>query len=393
MIASAAGPRRAALVVVAGVLLAGCCSTTVAGSVRPAATGGPTAPAATGSPTTAATPRPAPRPTTGPTPAADGEIDVARENLQAGVARVAAQRGVRARPTGRGLRRRRIGPARATAGRLPGRDRADRHGVGVPRRVVRRRPRPARDQPARRRRGRPAERGPPSPVTRAVRAPWRRTTAIPTDGWPEGTYLLRFDAADGARSYAPVTLRSTGSRGRLALVQDTLTWAAYNGWGGADLYGDEDDRLLPGGSFAVSFDRPYDGGGVGNFVALDLPAIARAERLGLRLAYLTNVDVAAEPALVGGARGLVSMGHRRVLDRRPARDVREGPGRGVEPGVPRREHRLLAGAAGWLAAGCQPGRRRLKWPATRRRPDDDGAVAGLARPASGGGAHRPADQD
>ncbi|MEV7614244.1 N,N-dimethylformamidase beta subunit family domain-containing protein [Streptomyces sp. NPDC089799] len=196
----------------------------------------------------------------------------------------------------------------------------------------------------------PGERQPAAvrdPVTRMVHAPWRRSAAVDTRGWPEGCYLLRLDTTDGrAQRYVPVTVRgpagsadpaastastaSTGAAGaagaagapvaaadaahpglagRVVVVNAVATWQAYNRWGGADMYqgatGKKDSRSL-----AVAFDRPYANRlGAGQFLFFELPLIALAERLGLPLAYATGVDVAREPELLRGAAAVVSPGH------------------------------------------------------------------------------------
>jgi len=88
-----------------------------------------------------------------------------------------------------------------------------------------------------------------------VVAPWRPSLAVPTTGWPPGSYLLRLDASTGMQSYVPIVIRSLSVTGRAVLVSAVTSYQAYNGWGGYSLYGG------PGGSFAargrrVSFDRP-----------------------------------------------------------------------------------------------------------------------------------------
>jgi hypothetical protein len=147
-------------------------------------------------------------------------------------------------------------------------------------------------------------------ATRMVTTDWRVSAQVDTTGWPEGCYLLRLDTADGkAQRFVPVTVRSCGTAGRLAVVNSVATWQAYNRWGGADLYkghtGTKRSRSL-----TVSFDRPYASGhGAGQFLLYEAPLVALAERMGLPLAYLTGVDVARDPALLCGAAGIVSLGH------------------------------------------------------------------------------------
>lgn len=146
-------------------------------------------------------------------------------------------------------------------------------------------------------------------ATRTYRAPWHPSLDVPTSGWPPGDYLLRLDAATGGRSFVPLTVRARSAAGTVVLVSPVTTWQAYNLWGCCDLYegrnGAFDTR-----SVAVSFDRPdLMEHGAGEFIRDELGVVAEAERLGLKLDYLTDVDLQARPKLIRGARAIVSMGH------------------------------------------------------------------------------------
>ena len=148
-----------------------------------------------------------------------------------------------------------------------------------------------------------------TPSTRMVTAPWRPTLMVSTAGWPQGAYLLRLDASDGPQRYVPITVRSLSTAGKVVLVEGVTTWQAYNLWGGYDLYAGP--RGFGDRSYAASFDRPYDADGTGAtwFMSFDQPAIALAERSGVPLADETDVDVDEHPALLFGARAVVSLGH------------------------------------------------------------------------------------
>jgi hypothetical protein len=106
-----------------------------------------------------------------------------------------------------------------------------------------------------------------------------------------------------------LVVRTASARGAVVLVNANTTWQAYNHWGGYSLYrgptGGDGDRAR-----AVSFDRPYDyGAGAGDFIGAELPLLALAERLGLPLAYATDVDLHRDPHLLDGARAVISLGH------------------------------------------------------------------------------------
>jgi hypothetical protein len=143
--------------------------------------------------------------------------------------------------------------------------------------------------------------------TSTVHTDWGPSLTVPTAGWPAGSYLLRLDAHSGAQRYVPLTVRSAATRGKVVLKNAVATWQAYNTWGGYDLY------TGPGGygdrSLAVSLDRPYDQEGAFLFMVYERKLINLAERMGLPLAYLTSMDIAADAHALDGASALISPGH------------------------------------------------------------------------------------
>jgi hypothetical protein len=145
-------------------------------------------------------------------------------------------------------------------------------------------------------------------ATRRVSTKWTKSLTVATDGWPEGAYLLRLDAANGHQRYVPMIVRSASAQGRLLLMHAVATWQAYNLWGGYSLYqgpdGSYDTRSLE-----VSFDRPYDDVGAEKFLVYERAAVVLAERLGLPVAYTTGIDVHDDPSVLTGATAVFSLGH------------------------------------------------------------------------------------
>jgi hypothetical protein len=150
-------------------------------------------------------------------------------------------------------------------------------------------------------------------ATNTVSTDWDAPLQVPTDDWPAGAYLLKLRAESGAERYVPVTVRSASCAGKVVLKACVQTWQAYNTWGGYDLYKDAAGSYA-NRSLAVSLDRPYDGNGAGMFLTYERNIVKLAEYLaaengGLDLAYVTSMDIAADPRLLDGASALVSMGH------------------------------------------------------------------------------------
>jgi hypothetical protein len=144
--------------------------------------------------------------------------------------------------------------------------------------------------------------------TNTVQTDWDPAVEVPTDDWPAGSYLLRLDADSGAQRYVPVTVRSATTAGAVVLKNCVATWQAYNTWGGYDLYKGP-GQSYGSRSLAVSLDRPYDLNGADMFLTYERNVVKLAEHLGLPLAYVTGMDIAADPHLLDGASALISLGH------------------------------------------------------------------------------------
>jgi hypothetical protein len=143
--------------------------------------------------------------------------------------------------------------------------------------------------------------------TRTVVAHWRSDLTVDTTGWRPGFYVFKLRTGSGWDMLAPYVVSSPSAVGTVALVAPVTTWQAYNRWGGYSLYeGSPGDRR----SWAVSFDRPYNGAtGANDYRTAAFPVVVRAEQLGVALSYFTNVDLDARPGVLSGARGYVSLGH------------------------------------------------------------------------------------
>lgn len=142
--------------------------------------------------------------------------------------------------------------------------------------------------------------------TRTVVAPWERDLTVDTRGWQPGFYVFKLRTNRGHEVLIPYVVSSESAAGTVALVAPITTWQAYNEWGGYSLY----DGPAGQRSWAVSFDRPYNGAtGANDYRTAAVPIIVRAEELGIPLSYFTNVDLHTTPGLLDGASGYVSMGH------------------------------------------------------------------------------------
>jgi hypothetical protein len=150
-------------------------------------------------------------------------------------------------------------------------------------------------------------------------ASWHPTTDLHINKrWLPGDYLLKLVVNKG-QAYIPLTVRDDQSHAPILVMNSVTTWQAYNDWGGYSLYFGPNANAKTR-SQVVSFDRPYDWAVnpaapprnytvCCGFVATELGVVATAERLGLDVAYTTDVDVEQHPSQLLQHKVIVSGGH------------------------------------------------------------------------------------
>jgi hypothetical protein len=163
------------------------------------------------------------------------------------------------------------------------------------------------------------------PGTNLREASWPVSVRMPvTTAWPPGFYLLVVRAAGGIAGPAiPLIVRDDAGEAPIMFTASTLTWNAYNDWGGYSLY--RGPGLTSAARFAArgrvaSFRRPLEGSGYRQMVFMDLPVVRRLEELaaarGLDVAYTTDVDVDQRPSQWLRHAELVFGGHSEYWTRR-----------------------------------------------------------------------------
>ena len=124
---------------------------------------------------------------------------------------------------------------------------------------------------------------------------------------PPGQYLLKLTSKNRQASFIPLIVKSSAPN-ELTFVSSVMTWQAYNQWGGSSLYKGA-DGLRESKATAVSFERPYDGDGAGQFRYMEQPLIVLAEKLGLDINYVTDIDVDQNANIFQNSNSIVLGGH------------------------------------------------------------------------------------
>jgi hypothetical protein len=97
------------------------------------------------------------------------------------------------------------------------------------------------------------------------------------------------DADRRKTSFVPLVIRDAKSKSAITFVSSVLTWQMSNKWGGS----------------ALTFNRPYDGDGAGQFRYTEFPALYLAERAGHEINYITDLDLDSDPTALRGTKSIV----------------------------------------------------------------------------------------
>ena len=135
---------------------------------------------------------------------------------------------------------------------------------------------------------------------------------IPTSA-PSGVYLVRLAGSTNVQSYVPITVRSAKPATYLYVVP-SMTWQAYNVWGGTSLYQSIGipSAMPHDGARArsVSYDRPYlYGDGFPMFQAEDMTIIKFLQQNGYEVAFTTDTDLSIDPAHQWNPKAVIIGGH------------------------------------------------------------------------------------
>ncbi|MEI6294781.1 MAG: N,N-dimethylformamidase beta subunit family domain-containing protein [Actinomycetes bacterium] len=153
----------------------------------------------------------------------------------------------------------------------------------------------------------------PKDATRMIQTSWPVTISVSTANWLPGFYLFVSKLPGGKfESSAPLIIRAPLSNSTLALVHSTMTWAAYNTFGGRSLYvgpGISKKQKYYERSRIVSMDRPLAGSGNELLFRDALPIVQLAEKENISLDQFADTDINASPAILSHFAGVVWSGH------------------------------------------------------------------------------------
>jgi hypothetical protein len=139
----------------------------------------------------------------------------------------------------------------------------------------------------------------------SVRSGWN---FVASGKYLPGQYLFKLQAPNRAATFVPLVVSNPEIASDLTFVSSVITWQTYNQWGGSSLYKGPDGKRETRAA-EVSFARPYDGDGSGQFRYMEFPVVKAAEKLGLAINYATDFDLDRNPQLSSKTKALVFGGH------------------------------------------------------------------------------------
>ena len=143
-----------------------------------------------------------------------------------------------------------------------------------------------------------------------------------------GQYLIRLDDGVGASTFVPLTVSDPEAKSTITFISSVLTWQAYNQWGGYSLYKGPNGRRNTR-STVVTFDRPYDGDGSGQFRYMEYPVLRLAEKLGIDLNYITDINLDKNPDSLLDTGSILYGGHAEYWTTNMRTAIRAAIDRGV----------------------------------------------------------------
>jgi hypothetical protein len=124
---------------------------------------------------------------------------------------------------------------------------------------------------------------------------------------PPGQYLIKLSNRLRAATFVPFLVHDV-NQSDLTFMSSVLTWQSYNQWGGYSLYKGPDGKRESMAT-SVTFNRPYDGDGSGQFRYMEQPLLTMMEKMGLDINYATDFEVDQNPEIFNTTKAIVVGGH------------------------------------------------------------------------------------
>ena len=161
----------------------------------------------------------------------------------------------------------------------------------------------------------------PQGSVRMVQSNWSTTIKVDvTNDWVPGFYLINTVSPSGeVEGSYPLVVRSPAGSSALMLMHSSMTWNAYNTFGGYSLYlgpGGTTDERRAERSRVASYDRPIVGSGANHIRRDAIPIVQFMEKQGLNVDQYMDTDLDQWPSITTHYNGIVLSGHPEYATRR-----------------------------------------------------------------------------
>jgi hypothetical protein len=167
-------------------------------------------------------------------------------------------------------------------------------------------------------------------LTRMVETAWPVTSqfTIPQN-WTPGLYAVAsVNDTNHIENLAPLIIKGRVGTSKLLLIHSTLTWTAYNSFGGRSAYNGPINPARER-SRVVSMDRPLVGSGV-NHVDRDAIALVQyLESAGIQVDQVADTDIDYNPSILTHYSGIIFSGHPEYMTNRIFKSILAARNNGI----------------------------------------------------------------
>jgi hypothetical protein len=154
-------------------------------------------------------------------------------------------------------------------------------------------------------------------LTRMIETQWPVTTSFTVgDNWIPGLYIVETQNKNGEiENIAPLIIKGHVGASKLLLIHSTLTWSAYNSFGGRSAYLGPINSARER-SRVISMDRPIIGSGV-NHVDRDAIAFVQfLESKNIQVDQIADTDLDRNPSILTHYPAVILSGHPEYMTNR-----------------------------------------------------------------------------
>lgn len=167
-------------------------------------------------------------------------------------------------------------------------------------------------------------------LTRMVETLWP-VTATFTIGrdWTPGLYAVAtVNDKDIIENLSPLIVKAAAGSSKLLLVHSTITWAAYNSFGGRSAYiGPINSKRER--SRVVSMDRPLLGSGINHFDRDGIALVQYLEQSGISVDQIADTDLDRNPSILTHYSGVIFSGHAEYMTNRIFKSILAARSNGI----------------------------------------------------------------